>query len=150
MNSSEVFEAIESIANTPSKNDKLAMLSDYTQSPLFKRVCEYAYNPFKTFGLRQLPLKAAPGDHTFDENTWYVLDRLISRALSGHDALNEVTSEINRLEPSSAHLLMRIIRKNLLAGFSESSLNKVCKGLIPEFAYMRCSLPKDTDLEKWP
>ena len=150
MNSSEVFEAIESIANTPSKNDKLAMLSDYTQSPLFKRVCEYAYNPFKTFGLRQLPLKAAPGDCTFDEHTWYVLDRLISRELSGHDALNEVTTEINRLELDSARLFQRIIRKNLLAGFSESSLNKVCKGLIPEFAYMRCSLPKDTDLEKWP
>ena len=150
MNSTEVFAAIERIASTPSKNDKLALLNDYIQDPLFKRVCEFTYNPFKTFGLRQLPMKVDPGDHTFDENTWYVLDRLISRELSGHDALNEVTSEINRLEPSSAHLLMRIIRKNLLSGFSESSLNKVCKGLIPEFAYMRCSLPKDTDLEKWP
>ena len=150
MNSSEVFDAIEKIAYTASKNDKLALLGEYIKDPLFKRACQYTYDPFKTFGLRQLPLKVALGDCTFDEHTWYVLDRLISRELSGHDAINEVTSEINRLEPSSAHLLMRIIRKNLLAGFSESSLNKVCKGLTPEFAYMRCSLPKDTDLEKWP
>ena len=150
MNSYEVFDAIAKIAYTASKNDKLALLGEYIQDPLFKRVCEYTYNPFKTFGLRQLPLKVAFGDYTFNEHTWYVLDRLISRELSGHDALNEVTTEINMLEPDSARLFQCIIRKNLLAGFSESSLNKVCKGLIPEFAYMRCSLPKDTDLEKWP
>lgn len=150
MNSSEVFDAIEKIAYTASKNDKMALLGEYIKGPLFKRVCEYAYNPFKTFGLRQLPLKAALGDCTFDEHTWYVLDRLISRELSGHDALNEVTTEINRLDLDSARLFQRIIRKNLLSGFSESSLNKVCKGLIPEFAYMRCSLPKDADLAAWP
>ena len=104
MNSTEVFAAIERIANTPSKNDKLALLGEYIKDPLFKRACQYTYDPFKTFGLRQLPLKVALGDCTFDDHTWYVLDRLISRELSGHDALNEVTSETNRLEPDSARL----------------------------------------------
>lgn len=152
MNSSEVFDAIESIANTPSKNDKLAMLSGYIQAPLFKRVCEYAYNPFKTFGLRKMPVgKAHPGyKESFDDVTWEILDDLVTRKLTGLNAQLDVTAEIDALDEKSAELFRRIIRKNLLAGFSESSLNKVCKGLIPEFAYMRCSLPKDTDLEKWP
>ena len=110
MNSTDVFTAITQIANTPSKNDKLALLGEYIQDPLFKRVCEYAYSPFKTFGLRQLPMKLSPGDSVFDENTWYVLDRLSSRDLTGNNAINEVTFEINRLEQGSAHLFMRIIR----------------------------------------
>ena len=150
MNSSEVFTAITQIANTASKNDKLALLKTHIDDQLFKRVCEYAYNPFMTFGLRHLPPKTRDGDATFDTATFDTLDRLIARTLTGKDALDVVAFEINRLEPGSADLLQRIIRKNLLAGFSESSLNKVCKGLIPEFPYMRCSLPKDADLEKWP
>ena len=150
MNSSEVFDAIEKIAYTASKNDKLALLKTNIDDPLFRRVCEYAYNPFMTFGLRHLPPKTRDGEATFDTATFDALDRLIARTLTGKDALDVVAFEINRLEPGSAELLQRVIRKNLLAGFSESSLNKVCTGLIPEFAYMRCSLPKDTDLESWP
>ena len=38
MNSSEVFDAIEKIAYTASKNDKLALLGEYIKDPLFKRV----------------------------------------------------------------------------------------------------------------
>ena len=150
MNSYEVFDAIEKIAYTASKNDKLALLGEYIQDPLFKRACQYTYDPFKTFGLRQLPPKTRDGEAVFDTATFDTLDRLIARTLTGKDALDVVAFEINRLEPGSAELLQRIIRKNLLAGFSESSLNKVCKGLIPEFPYMRCSLPKDADLASWP
>lgn len=39
MNSSEIFMAIEQIANTSSKNDKLALLAEHIDDPLFKRVC---------------------------------------------------------------------------------------------------------------
>lgn len=84
-----------------------------------------------TFGLRHLPPKTLDGEAVFDTVTFDTLDTLIARTLTGKDALNVVAFEINRLEPGSAELLQRIIRKNLLAGFSESSLNKVCKGVDP-------------------
>lgn len=151
MNSSQILKTIDAIAAEASKNAKQSMVGVAAKDPDFVRVLEYAYNPFKTYGLRKLPIgKAHPGYKQFDQQTWDVLDALICRNLSGNAALLAVEEEIDALDEDSAELLRRIIRKDLRAGFSESTINKAVKGLIPEFPYMRCSLPKDTDLTKWP
>lgn len=151
MNSQNVFDVIEGIAGEPSKNVKLAMVTSAMTDPLFKRVCSYAYNPFKTYGIKQIPERQDAGTGAlFGDQTWQILDDLISRKLSGNLARDMVQEEINLLDSASADLFVRIIRKDLRAGFSESTCNKACKGLIPEFPYQRCSLPKDADLAKWP
>lgn len=150
MNSSEVLALIDQVAATSSKNDKQAMVVAGMQFPLFQRVCEYAYNPFKTYGIRQIPERTGSGSKHFDSVTWEVLDALISRKLTGNEAREVVAFEINSLSFASADLFVRIIRKDLRAGFSESTINKACKCLIPDFPYMRCSLPKDTNLDVWP
>lgn len=151
MNSQQILAVIEEIAATSSKNGKEAMVKKASADPLFRRVCEYAYNPFKTYGIRKMPVgKAHAGFRQFDDQTWQVLDDLIARRLTGQNAYDSVAGEIDQLDEASAELFIRIIRKDLRAGFSESTINKACKGLIPDFPYMRCSLPKDTNLDAWP
>lgn len=151
MNSSETLKLIDQIAATSGKNDKQAMVLTGMQDPLFKRVCEYAYNPFKTYGLRQIPDRNPTGENgQFEPVTWSILDDLVSRELTGGAARLIVEEEINRLDEASADLFVRIIRKDLRAGFSESTINKACKGLIPDFPYMRCCLPKDAKFSTWP
>ena len=153
------MEAIDLIANTSSKNEKQALVAKAMGDlPNFKRVCEYAYNPFKTYGIAKRPEAIVlPLGHVayainmeFNEQTWDVLDDLISRRLTGEIAIDTVGIELGRLSVQSADLFWRIIKKDLRAGFSESTINKASKGLIQEFPYMRCSLPKDTNLEEWP
>ena len=149
MDSSEVFGIIEAVASLSGKNDKIATLTAHADNDLLQTVLEYAYSPFKTYGIIDLPPKTSNGNKTFDIVTWGILDRLIARTLSGNAARHAVQAELNRLGDESAELFRRIIRKDMRAGFSESTCNKVWKGLIPEFSYMRCSLPKDVDLESW-
>lgn len=149
--STDVFDAVEVIASTASKNAKEALVKQGCADPLFARVCEYAYNPFKNYGLRQLPPgKAHAGFRSFNAATWETLDALIERRLTGHAARDAVVAELDQLDAKSAELFRRIIRKDLRAGFSESTCNKAVKGLIPDFPYMRCSLPKDAHLAGWP
>ena len=151
MNSSEIFAAIEKVAATSSKTEKEALLREFIADEVFRKVLSYSYDPFKTYGIRKMPIgKAHDGFRQFDDQTWQVLDDLIARKLTGNAAFNAVAAEIDQLDEKSADLFVRIIRKDLRAGFSESTCNKACKGLIPDFPYMRCSLPKDTDLAKWP
>lgn len=151
MNGDQIFRIINEIASTSSKNEKLAMVKNAARDAGFVRVIEYSYNPFKTYGIAALPKKTVGGGiRQFDETTWEILDDLISRSLTGALAYETVEAELNCLTEDSAELFKRIIRKDLRAGFSESTCNKAVKGLIPEFPYMRCSLPKDTDLETWP
>lgn len=149
MDSPEVFDIIEAVAATSSKNSKIATLTAHAGNDLLKTVLEYAYNPFKTYGVVDLPHKFGNGNKAFNAATWSVLDRLIKRELSGNAARQAIGVELDALDDKSAELFRRIIRKDMRAGFSESTCNKVWKGLIPEFSYMRCSLPKDVDLESW-
>lgn len=149
MDSSEVFDIIEAVASMSSKNNKVATLMVHAGNDLLKTVLEYAYNPFKTYGIADLPLKMRNGEKSFDGRTWDILNRLITRVLSGNAAREAIANELDELDNKSAELFRRIIRKDMRAGFSESTCNKVWKGLIPEFSYMRCSLPKDVDLESW-
>lgn len=151
MNSVEVFNLIESVASTSSKLEKQALVNEGAKDDLFKRVCEYAYNPFKTYGVQKMPVgKCHEGWKSFDQATWDVLDDLISRKLSGRAAEVAIMQQIDQLDEKSAELFKRIVRKDLRAGFSESTINKACKGLIPDFPYMRCSLPKDAKMNTWP
>lgn len=152
MQSNEIFAAINEIAATPSKNTKLELLKKYGADADFVKVLKYAYDPFITFGMQQIP---EPQEELalasqFDMDTVEILDDLASRKLTGNEAREVLSAELGMLSPESGELLRRIIRKNLRAGFSESSINKAIPGLIPEFAYMRCSLPKAAKFETWP
>lgn len=151
MNSSQVLALIDDIAATPGKNDKQLMVTGGMETALFKRVCEYAYNPFKTYGIRKRPETLGENcGNEFDESTFELLDDLISRKLTGNAAIEALRGELTALNKASSELLWRIVAKDLRAGFSESTINKACKGLIPDFPYMRCSLPKDAKLSEWP
>lgn len=153
MNSIEILTVIQEIAATRSKLEKLALVTEFSADEGFKRVLENTYNPFKTYGIRKVPARepGASGTSMFDDTTWRVLDQMQRRVLTGTAMQDTVWFEINnRLDEQSADLFKRIILKDLRADFSESTINKAVKGLIPEFPYQRCSLPKDTDLAKWP
>jgi len=152
MNSDQIFDLIEQIAATPSKNEKIVMLKEGCKSDHFKMVLAATYNPLVTYGMDKMPERRDDfaGVKLFDEDTYIIIDHLATRVLTGNGARDTVAAELGMLTEKSAELLKRILRKDLRAGFSESSCNKAYKGLVPEFPYMRCSLPKDAKLKDWP
>lgn len=155
MQSDAIFNLIEQIAATASKNEKVALLKEGCKSETFMKVMSAAYNPLVTFGMDNMPERVVreyggPNvDNEFSDATWKIIDDLALRTLTGNEARFVVEAEFNRLTEGSAELLKRIIKKDLRAGFSGSSINKAAKGLIPEFPYQRCTLPKDAKLDEF-
>lgn len=150
MNGQSVYLLICGIAQTASKNEKISMLQKYKDDELLKRVLEYTYNPFKNYGLSHAPQPETEG--LFDlshEPLWVLLQNLADRRVTGHAALRDIQCALNQLNAPSAEVFRRILNKDMRAGFSESTINKVFKGLLPEFPYMRCTLPKDSNMGKW-
>ena len=152
VNSDQIFQLVENVAAHSSKTEKVALVTRYANEPdgLFKRVIEYAYNPFKRYGIAKRPepvFMVRELQVPMDDRSWSILDGLLSRHLTGSTAINTVAHELCRLTPESSELFWRIIKKDMKAGFSESTCNKAVKGLIPEFPYMRCTLPKDAKLD---
>lgn len=153
MTSCQAFSAIEKIAATPGKNDKQAMVKQFLAFETFKRTLGSALDPLVTYGMQEVPDRMegkAPGANAFDNApVGDTLDKLAKRELTGNDARDEVQRLMTFLTPQSAELFKRIVRKDLRAGFSESTVNKAWKGLIREFPYMRCALLKDAKLDTW-
>lgn len=152
MNSSEIYKVIQTVASTSKTNDKLAILKENAKCDLFKKVIFYALNPQFVYGIIPNTSWSVKGDSienrqdNFSETTFQLLDDLINRNLTGHAARDAILNHIFTLNDESIDLLIRIIRKDLRAGFSESTANKVWKGLIPKYPYMRCSLPSDSKI----
>jgi len=149
MNSSDINELIVRIAATPSKLEKQALIAKHAGSAEFKRVLVAALDPLTTYGIEAIPEYKPGSGLVFDEGTWGFLDRLARRDATGNSALEELRVRLEGMWPGSAKLLVKIITKDLRAGFSESTANKAIPGLVREFPYMRCCLPKDTDLTKF-
>lgn len=151
MNSYDIFELIERIAATSSKNEKQALIAQHKDSYDFSLVLTMALDPLVTYGMKQLPERGSdtPDGAMFDLRTWALLGRLRERSLTGSAAWQEVQQEMDSLNAQSAELLKRIIRKDLRAGFSAETVNKAIPGLIKDFPYMRCSLPAKSNMAKW-
>lgn len=148
--SDEVFDIINLVAMTSSKNAKVEILADNSDSPLLRQVLLSALDPLVSYGIQKLP---EPNNHLeareFSDTTGAIVRDLASRKLTGGDAQLAIADELGKLTDNSAELFKRIILKDLKAGFGDSTVNKAIKGLIPEFPYMRCSLPKDAKLDDW-
>jgi len=151
MNSDQVLDLIDSVAATSGKNDKISMLKAVSGSNLLRAVLEATYNPIVSYGIRQFPDRAvdATGDAHFSAPTWGVIAALRERQVTGNAAQAAIQHEMNTLSVKSAELFKRIILKDMRAGFSEETVNKVWGGLLPEFPYQRCCLPKDAKLDTW-
>lgn len=140
MDSNKVFESLQEVAQTSATSQKQQLVASFIENEQFRLAVEYAFNPHKVYGI--IPEHSwitTNGTAVFDETTYTLLNSLIERKLTGNAAREAIRQELSRLQAESANLLVDIIKKDLRAGFSESTVNKVYKDLIPEYSYMRCS-----------
>jgi DNA ligase-1 len=149
LNSDKIFEVIEQIAAAKGKNEKVAIIEQHKDYLDFRQVIRAALDPLVTYGIAKRPTVGGSGTKVCGEESRRILKGLASRELTGFEAINTVAAEMASLTPSSAELLWRIISKDLRAGFGASTVNKVIKGFIPTFPYMRCSLLKEVDVNKF-
>ena len=152
MNSTEILVALDQIAADSGTKTKQALVGSFGADEDFRKVLVAALNPFNTYGIASIPERDASstGTEEFSPGTWELLTRLQKRTLTGNAARAAVQGAMGELNAESAQLLRRVIGKDLRAGFGDAIVNKAIPKLIPEFAYMRCSLPPKVKLAEWP
>jgi|LakMenEpi03Aug12_release.lakeMendotaPanAssembly.Ray.scaffolds.fasta_scaffold00486_58 DNA ligase-1 len=143
-----VLSALNEIASVPGKKDKEALVKKHLENtPDFEKVVVLMLNPFKRFYIKNFePATDAPSTWNSDD-AYFIFDELAKRNVSG----NEARYACGRLVAAGfpADLMIRILNKDPKAGFGESTVNKAKKGIIPDFPYMRCALPKDAKFSTW-
>lgn len=142
------------IASTSSKLEKERIVKRHAGDEMFVNVLWCAYNPLFSYGVAETTLAELKepnplANGQFTKETFDLLAALSGRDITGGEALAAIQTEMDRLNAPSGQLLRRILLKDLRAGFGASTINKARPGTIPDFPYMRCSLPPKSNMDSW-
>jgi hypothetical protein len=150
-----VFEIIDLISKTASRNEKQAILERNKNNKTLQRVIRLAYDPMTVFYIKKIPeytpvpidVMGSSLDDALDK-----LSKLSDRTYTGHAGIEYLKEILQSLYTEDAILIERIIGKDLRAGFSESTANKIWKGLVPEWPVMLATPfdQKYVDKLEWP
>lgn len=118
-----------------------ATLGDYA-SEVFLGLVNATYNPMVTWGIKQVP---STEGITGAENPWTefndLLDALRRRNLTGGAARDAIAAISQRFDSTEWNTLCAaVLRKDLRAGISDKTVNKICKGTKWEVPVFTCQL----------
>jgi DNA ligase-1 len=136
LHSEHIHTAISQIA-AASGNAKQALINEAMDHEPFVKVCKLALDPFITYGIKKVPEISGEGQSKMmGTDEFDLLDKLASRELTGNAAKEAIEKALKSLTPKSAELLTKIIKKDLVAGFSAKAVNKAAPGTIYTFECM--------------
>jgi DNA ligase 1 len=143
-----LLETLDKIAATPAKKDKANLVATFSEAE--RLVLKAALDPTVTYYLANLKLPDSMfGTAKWGQEEFDLLAQLSARQLTGDEARQTVDFHMRELTKPSAELLRRVINKDLRCGIGAGTVNAAFPGLIPDFPYMRCSLPKDSSMKDW-
>lgn len=148
MNTDDLYDALERCAATTSKKDKLAIVQTLGE---FKPWLRLALDPTLSYYIseQQFPSGVSVGFDTLDDDDRIWLVSIAKRQIAGDDALRQITARLGTLTFKSQRVLRRILLKDLRCGVGTTIVNLAFPGLVLDPPYMRCVLPKDSNMEKW-
>jgi DNA ligase-1 len=114
----------------------------------------YALSPYQVFGVRKFDMpKSGPKvtPKNAYEEFFCVLERLVSHDLTGDAARNAVTGALGGFTLEEQDYIVRVLDKDLKAGFSADTFNKIWpNNKIPTFEVMLADKCENTeDFEKY-
>jgi DNA ligase-1 len=120
---------------------ELAILGN-TESKMFLHLVSRTYNPFVTFGVKQVPeISQATGR----ENPWLDFNQLLfeleGRNITGNNAHDAIEKMSMRFDSDEWNNFCRnVIRKDLRCGISDKTFNKIVKDSEYEIPVFGCQL----------
>lgn len=118
-----------------------------TNAQIFLGLLKACYNPFVTFNVRQVPSTVGV---TGAENPWFdfneLLLKLSKRQLTGNaarDALEEMAYRFDSEEWNN--FCAPVIRRDMRAGISDKTINKICKKTEYEVPIFGCQLATNSE-----
>jgi len=132
----EIFNILEQIKNTSSRNEKERKLLLYCDGTKLKTILVYTYDPYKVYGIGKKAFSSnVYGESRF--NSLFEMLECLEINNTGTDAIKlEVNKFINKHTKFEQEWIKKILLKDLGAGITGKTINKVFPGLVPTFDCM--------------
>jgi len=118
-----------------------------TVSINFLQGLRFCYNPYVTFGVKQIPesIGIVDAENPYDE-FFELLGSLWRRELTGHDARDAIAEMSERFDSDEWNLFLApILRRDMRSGISSTTVNKICKGTEWEIPIFTCQLATNSE-----
>lgn len=131
-----VLDIINQVAATSGKLEKVRILTENKDNADLRMTCYLAYTPTINFYSTHTEAGKASCDRTLGQAFEALLTRVASRELTGNAAKEFMGDIVDSLSDADAEIFKRVVLRDLRAGFSESTANKVWPNLIPTFDFL--------------
>jgi DNA ligase-1 len=118
-----------------------------TNAQVFLGLLKACYNPYVTFGVKQIPDTVGI---VGAENPWQAFNELLvqlsQRQLTGHaarDAIQEIAERFDSEEWNT--FCAPVLRRDMRAGISSTTINKICKKTDYEIPLFGCQLATNSE-----
>ena len=116
-------------------------------SQVFLGFLKACYNPYVTFGVKQIPDTVGIVDA---ENPWTEFNELMlqlsQRRLTGHAARDAIQEMAERFDSNEWNtFLAPVLKRDIRAGISDKTINKICKGTDYEIPIFGCQLATNSE-----
>ena len=143
---------VQEMKNTSSLIAKKEIIKSYKGNDYIENALYYTYNPYLKYYVTSKSIEKNTQICDLEQpftNLWDLLDALVNRDYTGHDAIALVNGFITN-HMQFKNLILSIIDRNLEIRASESVINKVIPNLIPTFDVALATKyePKFCDFEK--
>jgi len=118
-----------------------------TNSQIFLGFLKACYNPYVTFGVKQIPESVGI---TGAANPWQDFNELMvqlsQRQLTGHAARDAIQSLMEQFDSEEWNtFLAPVLRRDMRAGISSTTINKICKKTDYEIPIFGCQLATNSE-----
>ena len=144
------WQVISDLENHPSRLNKEAIIQVQAEAgnSEFFQGCRLALDPMITFGLKQIPEKTEEDGPGLDWDSFTLITTgFVNRSLTGNlarETVNKMMASATKAQWNGWY--RRILIKDMRAGFSEKTINKVVEKKWPDYAIpvFSCQLAHDS------
>jgi hypothetical protein len=134
-----VLSILNELAADNSRLAKEAILKRELNNEDLKYAFRLALDPNIQFYIRRIPeFEKSRKEDTLNA-AMHRLDLLTGRILTGNAGFNHLSIVLGSVSADDAEVIKRIIGKDLRCGVNEATVNKIWRGLIPEYPCMLAS-----------
>jgi ATP-dependent DNA ligase len=142
------FYKLNKLDMTAGTNDKIVLLREYLEDPVFKKVIIYALDNRLHYKIKKLPEVSITRDDVTNDTVFSFLDYLAEK--SGATKEDKETLASMCIDEFFKEVITRIIKKDLKCGVSNKLVNKAVPDTVFVVPYMRCSTEKKVKNIKYP
>lgn len=148
-----LYEIIKKLQNASGNNAKKAILEDNCDNMVLRDYLKATYDPRLNYFLSEKTYPEVCGysdNHEFTvNNIGEFIYQLADRNKTGNAAKEWLKSVLRYFNEEQQELIKMMLLKDIKAGISVSTINKIWPDLIFVQNYMRCSLPSAVKLKDW-